>query len=169
MLYMLHTDSLHWKASHSASSIQFLIPSPAFERVILNFQFKGVPWCLCERQHLYFCIKWWQCFQVLVVWNQAWNTGTLEFHHSKNPGIFHLPKCWYNIKFPLHTPVLALSNHFLSCLVNLCVETRAITAKSCGYAVWFIQHAYRVRTCAHVHRKSMQCSKCPVILNGFFH
>lgn len=106
------------KASYSLSSVQLLIPSPAGERMILNFQFKGVLWCLSEHQLLYFCINWWQCFQVSVVWNQAWNTSTLEFHHSKNPGIIHLPKWWYRIKFPSHTRALGLSHHFLSWLMK---------------------------------------------------
>ncbi len=119
-------------ASYSVSSVQLLISSPAVERVILNFQFKSVLWCLSELPLLYFCINWWQCFQVSVVWNQAWNISTLEFHQSKNPGIIHLPKCWYCIKFPSHTPALGLSHHFLPWLMNLRVETRFITADSLG-------------------------------------
>lgn len=46
-----------FKASHSVISIQFLMPSPAVERVILNFQFKGFPWCSSEHQRLYFLHK----------------------------------------------------------------------------------------------------------------
>ncbi len=98
------------KAAFSVNSIQFLIPSLAIESVMLNFQFKGVLPCLSEDLHLYFYINWWQCFQVLVVWNQAWNTGTSEFHHSKIPEFSILGKCWYNIKCPSHTPASAFQN-----------------------------------------------------------